>query len=63
MMTLWKMIPAVAAGNCVIAKPSEVTPLSSLFFASLFREAGFPKGVISVLPGRGDEIGNFLSHN
>ncbi|KAK8135113.1 Aldehyde dehydrogenase [Apiospora sp. TS-2023a] len=47
----WKLGPALATGNCVIMKPSEYTPLSALYLAKLFREAGYPPGVVQVLNG------------
>lgn len=53
----WKAAPALAAGNCLIAKPSEVTPASAFLLSSLIYEAGFPAGVFNVLHGRGAEIG------
>lgn len=53
----WKAAPALAAGNCLIAKPSEVTPASAFLLSSLINEAGFPPGVFNVLHGRGAEIG------
>jgi aminomuconate-semialdehyde/2-hydroxymuconate-6-semialdehyde dehydrogenase len=53
----WKAAPALAAGNCLIAKPSEVTPASAFLLSSLINEAGFPPGVFNVLHGRGVEIG------
>jgi aminomuconate-semialdehyde/2-hydroxymuconate-6-semialdehyde dehydrogenase len=53
----WKMAPALAAGNCVIAKPSEVTPATAYMLAALANEAGFPPGVLNVLHGRGANIG------
>ncbi len=63
MMAVWKMIPALAAGNCVISKPSEVTPLTLLFLGKLIIEAGFPPGVINIIPGYGQTVGNYLSHH
>jgi betaine-aldehyde dehydrogenase len=57
------MAPALAAGNCVVLKPSEITPLTVLFLAHLVVEAGFPKGVINVVPGYGWVAGNHLSHH
>jgi acyl-CoA reductase-like NAD-dependent aldehyde dehydrogenase len=54
-----KVAPALAAGNCVILKPSEMAPFSSLRFAELCQEAGLPDGVLSVLPG-GSETGDAL---
>lgn len=53
----WKLAPAVAAGNCVIAKPSEITPMTAYLFSELLNEAGFPPGVINVVHGRGAKIG------
>jgi gamma-glutamyl-gamma-aminobutyraldehyde dehydrogenase len=63
LMAAWKFAPALAAGNSVIIKPSEKSPLSILKAAQLARQAGVPKGVFQVLPGAG-EVGNILSlHN
>jgi len=53
----WKMAPALAAGNCVIAKPSEVTPMTAYLLSTLVNEAGFPKGVVNILHGKGANIG------
>ncbi|HEY1611459.1 MAG TPA: aldehyde dehydrogenase [Paraburkholderia sp.] len=55
-----KLAPALAAGNAVVLKPAEVTPLVSLALARLCEEAGVPKGVLSVLPGKGSVIGDAL---
>ncbi|MBF7015166.1 aldehyde dehydrogenase (plasmid) [Novosphingobium resinovorum] len=55
-----KVAPALAAGNAVILKPAEWTPLVSLFFARLAYRAGLPKGLLSVLPGPGRVIGDAL---
>lgn len=64
LMLCWKMCPALAAGNTVILKPSEHTPLSALYVASLIKEAGFPAGVVNVLPGFGPVTGKALClHN
>src|SRR5690606_22891135 len=49
--------PALAAGNCVIAKPSEVTPMTAYLLSTLINEAGFPKGVVNILHGKGANIG------
>lgn len=57
MFTSWKMGPALAAGNCVVMKPSEITPLSALRVAELAAEVGFPPGVINVVPGFGATAG------
>jgi aminomuconate-semialdehyde/2-hydroxymuconate-6-semialdehyde dehydrogenase len=53
----WKVAPALAAGNCVIAKPSELTPVTAALFAELCIEAGLPPGVLNILHGRGPGIG------
>ena len=55
-----KLAPALAAGNAVVLKPAEVTPLISLALARICEEAGVPKGVVSVLPGKGSVIGDAL---
>jgi acyl-CoA reductase-like NAD-dependent aldehyde dehydrogenase len=63
MFTSWKMGPALAAGNCVVLKPSEITPLSALRVAELAAEVGFPAGVINMVPGYGDKAGDrIVSH-
>jgi aminobutyraldehyde dehydrogenase len=56
MMAAWKAAPALAAGNAVVLKPSEQTPLTSLRLAQLVAEL-FPKGVFNILAGRGDSVG------
>ncbi|MDI5889728.1 aldehyde dehydrogenase [Halomonas rhizosphaerae] len=61
MMTAWKIAPALAAGNSVILKPSEKSPLSALRLAQLAREAGLPRGVFQVLPGFGHTVGKALA--
>ena len=53
MMLAWKISPCLAAGNTVVLKPAQVTPLTSLKFAELAVKAGFPPGVINILPGSG----------
>ncbi|WP_186202580.1 aldehyde dehydrogenase [Burkholderia gladioli] len=55
-----KLGPALAAGNAVVLKPAEVTPLASLALARLCEQAGVPRGVISVLPGKGSVVGDAL---
>ncbi|SCA56031.1 putative aldehyde dehydrogenase DhaS [Candidatus Terasakiella magnetica] len=57
MFTSWKMGPALAAGNCVILKPAEITPLSTLKIAELMKEVGFPDGVVNIVPGYGQSAG------
>jgi aldehyde dehydrogenase (NAD+) len=56
----WKLFPALAAGNTIVVKPSEVTPTSTLAFAELVVEAGFPRGVVNVVTGYGDPTGTAL---
>lgn len=56
----WKIAPALAAGNCVIAKPSEITPLTATIFGELCIEAGLPAGVLNIVHGRGGEIGRMI---
>ncbi len=63
MFTSWKMGPALAAGNCVVMKPAELTPLSSLKVAELMREVGFPPGVVNILPGYGNVAGQYLAEH
>ncbi|KAL2752861.1 hypothetical protein ACRALDRAFT_1036467 [Sodiomyces alcalophilus JCM 7366] len=60
-MAGWKLGPALAAGNTVVLKPAEQTPLSALYVARLAAEAGFPPGVVNVLNGRGAEAGAALA--
>ncbi len=60
LMASWKIAPALAAGNCVILKPAEQTPLSALYLATLFEEAGFPPGVFNVITGFGETAGAAL---
>ena len=61
MFTSWKMGPALAAGNCVVMKPAELTPLSSLKIAELVRNVGFPPGVVNIVPGYGNVAGQYLA--
>ncbi len=57
MFTSWKLGPALAAGNTVVMKPSELTPLSTLRLAELMQEAGIPDGVVNIVPGYGNSAG------
>ncbi len=59
----WKIAPALAAGNCVIAKPSEITPATAFLFARLCVEAGLPAGVLNILHGRGPGIGQAIAEH
>lgn len=59
----WKIAPALAAGNCVIAKPSEITPLTAYLLAEVCKEIGLPDGVLNILHGTGPEVGDaIVSH-
>ncbi|SLM62477.1 MULTISPECIES: aminobutyraldehyde dehydrogenase [Dickeya] len=60
MMAAWKLAPALAAGNCVVFKPAEQTPLTTLYLASLLVDL-FPAGVVNILFGQGREIGDVLT--
>lgn len=62
-LTSWFMFPALLAGNTILIKPAEDTPLSALFIAKLAQEAGFPPGVINVLPGRGEITGAAIAEH
>ncbi|MFE9313790.1 aldehyde dehydrogenase family protein [Streptomyces albidoflavus] len=62
LMLAWKIAPALAAGNTVVLKPAETTPLSALFFAGICRSAGLPKGVVNILPGYGDAGAALTAH-
>lgn len=60
----WKIAPALAAGNCVVAKPSEVTPMTAYLLSELCIEAGLPKGVLNIVHGLGHTTGNaIVSHD
>ncbi|KAL0247550.1 hypothetical protein I308_103620 [Cryptococcus tetragattii IND107] len=61
LMFSWKIAPALAAGNTVVIKPSELTPLTALYMTKLINEAGIPRGVINVVVGYGQTVGNALS--
>lgn len=60
MIASWKIAPALACGNTVVIKPSEITPLSLLRLGELVIEAGFPPGVINIVPGYGHDAGQAL---
>jgi aldehyde dehydrogenase (NAD+) len=60
LMAAWKIAPAIAAGNTVVLKPSENTPLTALELAQIVKEAGVPDGVVSVIPGFGPGAGETL---
>ncbi len=59
----WKIAPAIAAGNCVVAKPSEVTPMTAFLLGEICNEAGLPKGVLNIVHGLGNSAGQaIVSH-
>ncbi|HEX5163979.1 MAG TPA: aldehyde dehydrogenase family protein [Thermomicrobiales bacterium] len=60
-MASWKVAPALASGCCLILKPASNTPLSAILLGEICYEAGVPEGVVSVLPGPGGEIGEYLA--
>lgn len=62
LMLAWKVAPALAAGNTVVLKPAEYTPLTALLFAELSREAGLPKGVLNIVTGDGDTGAALVAH-
>jgi betaine-aldehyde dehydrogenase len=61
LMSAWKLAPALAAGNTVVLKPAEQTPVTALELAKLIQEAGFPDGVVNVVPGYGETAGAALA--
>lgn len=63
MFTSWKMGPALAAGNTVVMKPSEITPLSTLRIAEMMAEIGFPEGVVNIVVGYGATAGQHLAEH
>jgi aminomuconate-semialdehyde/2-hydroxymuconate-6-semialdehyde dehydrogenase len=56
----WKIAPAIAAGNCVIAKPSEITPMTAYLLGEICTEAGLPKGVLNIVHGLGTTTGQAI---
>ncbi len=60
MMAAWKIGPALAAGNSVVLKPATATPLTTLMLGELAAEAGLPAGVLNIVTGRGDVVGNAI---
>lgn len=59
-MLAWKIAPALAAGCTVVLKPAELTPLTALKIGELIIKAGFPEGVVNIIPGYGKEAGDAL---
>lgn len=62
LMLAWKVAPALAAGNTVVVKPAEQTPLTALLFAEIAREAGLPKGVLNIVTGDGETGAALVAH-
>lgn len=63
LMQAWKLAPALAVGNTVVMKPAEQTPLSAMRIGELIVEAGFPEGVVNLLPGFGPTAGAAIAHH
>src|ERR1051326_4248123 len=61
LMAAWKLAPALAAGNTVVLKPAEQTPVTAIELARLIQEAGFPEGVVNIVPGYGETAGAALA--
>jgi betaine-aldehyde dehydrogenase len=61
LMAAWKLAPALAAGNTVVLKPAEQTPVTALELAKLIQEAGFPEGVVNIVTGYGETAGAALA--
>ncbi len=62
MMLAWKIAPALAAGNTVVLKPAESTPLTALMFAEVCQQAGLPAGVVNIVTGFGDTGAEIVNH-
>lgn len=63
LMCGWKLGPALATGNTVVLKPAELTPLSALYLGKLIVEAGFPPGVVNIVPGYGQDAGAAIARH
>ena len=59
---VWKSAPALAAGNCVIFKPAELTPATATLLTEIYTEAGLPPGVFNMLVGSGSVVGEAMVH-
>lgn len=63
LMAAWKIAPALAAGNTVVLKPAETTPLTALKLAEVFQAAGLPPGIVNIVTGYGDTGAAIVNHN
>uniref|UniRef100_A0A4W6D166 Aldehyde dehydrogenase 1 family, member A3 n=1 Tax=Lates calcarifer TaxID=8187 RepID=A0A4W6D166_LATCA len=63
LMFMWKIAPALSCGNTVVVKPAEQTPLTALHVGSLIKEAGFPPGVVNIVPGFGPTAGAAIANH
>ncbi|KAM9366255.1 retinaldehyde dehydrogenase 3 [Symphorus nematophorus] len=63
LMFMWKIAPALSCGNTVVIKPAEQTPLTALHVGSLIKEAGFPPGVVNIIPGFGPTAGAAIANH
>ncbi|RMH77845.1 MAG: aldehyde dehydrogenase, partial [Calditrichaeota bacterium] len=59
----WKVAPAIAAGNCVVAKPSEITPMTAYLLGEICTEAGLPPGVLNIVHGHGPKVGAAITRH
>jgi len=59
----WKIAPALIAGNTVVAKPSEVTPMTAFIFSKICQKAGLPKGILNIVHGTGEKVGDPLTRH
>lgn len=59
----WKIAPALAAGNCVVAKPSEITPMTAFLLSKACIDAGMPKGVLNIIHGLGQNVGDAITRH
>ena len=62
LLLAWKIAPALAAGNTVVLKPAETTPLTALHLAKIFQEAGLPDGVVNIITGAGETGAALVEH-
>ncbi len=62
-LAIWKIAPALAAGNTIVFKPAEITPLSAVIMFELLEEAGYPRGVVNLVLGSGSVVGNEIAQS